>query len=589
MALRLIGTDDANPRLPVAVINATQGPAHADLAPGDVGVIALFEANAYTDQAIADVVAGGIDFADGLETLAGTSTAKAVNPAGLAVERPYFDVRSFGAVGDGVTNATAGVQGAIDAANAAGGGQVLIPRGTWSVTGLTLYSNIRLVGVGRSSVVKLAAGANTDLIISDGFAGLTGGTTTGGIENFGLADLTLDGNRAANTTGWVLRVYGRAYRVDNVWFGEGASGGVWTQWGAGGSNMEAHWSNFKIYNCLGVLLDHNGPHDSMFVNGSIFNDGTQTNTSGTLLYVRGQSSGSQFTNIHCWGNCTRAIDVINGTFFTNCQAEGATTAEVRFQQNYSQWTGGHIFGTTTGTESGIELGVAAVTSAKGNQFTNVMLSRFAAGSFPIRYTNSAGYNVVTGQIGVSVTAAALWTGTPNTTAGSEDRVDIRSASPAIGVSWAVPKLQSRRLFIPASAFSATSGTPSLTNAATAPVWAMDAAAVEIVGSYVIMPSWFVTFQPFIWWANAAAGTGDVRWLWRYDFITAGETLTSFTTAAVTATAGAVNVIVRTSMASSQVNNPDQPLVARIERGATDAADTLANDANFIGLELVQIT
>ena len=165
MALRLIGTDDANPRLPVAVINATQGPNHADLAPGDVGVIAVFEANAYTDQAIADVVAGGIDFADNTETLVGTSTAKAVNPAGLAFERPYVDVRSFGAKGDGVTDDTAAIQTAIDTVGAAGGGTVLVPKGTFLVnTAVTAngsswvltvkHDNVCIVGVGDASILR---------------------------------------------------------------------------------------------------------------------------------------------------------------------------------------------------------------------------------------------------------------------------------------------------------------------------------------------------------------------------------------------------------------------------------------------------
>ena len=42
-----------------------------------------------------------------------------------------FDVRDFGAKGDGETKDTAAIQRAIDAASAAGGGEVLLPKGIY--------------------------------------------------------------------------------------------------------------------------------------------------------------------------------------------------------------------------------------------------------------------------------------------------------------------------------------------------------------------------------------------------------------------------------------------------------------------------
>ena len=55
MATRLIGTDDANPRLPAVVIAATQGTTSADLAAGNT----LAQANAYTDIKFATGGGGG--------------------------------------------------------------------------------------------------------------------------------------------------------------------------------------------------------------------------------------------------------------------------------------------------------------------------------------------------------------------------------------------------------------------------------------------------------------------------------------------------------------------------------------------------
>ena len=51
--------------------------------------------------------------------------------AGLSAPPAFYDVRSYGAVGDGQTPATAAIQQAVDACAADGGGKVVIPSGRY--------------------------------------------------------------------------------------------------------------------------------------------------------------------------------------------------------------------------------------------------------------------------------------------------------------------------------------------------------------------------------------------------------------------------------------------------------------------------
>ena len=65
----------------------------------------------------------------------------------------YYDVKDFGATGNGVTDDTAAIQAAINCASANGGGMVYMPAGTYLVgmgtnTAINMASNVSLVGSG---------------------------------------------------------------------------------------------------------------------------------------------------------------------------------------------------------------------------------------------------------------------------------------------------------------------------------------------------------------------------------------------------------------------------------------------------------
>jgi len=55
-----------------------------------------------------------------------------------------FNVKDFGAIGDGETNDTPAINRAIEKCNASGGGTVYFPAGRYSAASIHIQSNVRL-------------------------------------------------------------------------------------------------------------------------------------------------------------------------------------------------------------------------------------------------------------------------------------------------------------------------------------------------------------------------------------------------------------------------------------------------------------
>ena len=63
---------------------------------------------------------------------------------GMPATPPFYDVRSYGAAGDGCTLATASIQKAVDACAADGGGKVLVPAGRYPTGPIFLKSHVQI-------------------------------------------------------------------------------------------------------------------------------------------------------------------------------------------------------------------------------------------------------------------------------------------------------------------------------------------------------------------------------------------------------------------------------------------------------------
>jgi hypothetical protein len=90
---------------------------------------------------------------------AGTTTftgAKTFN-AGTLLDKgsQVFDVKAYGATGNGTTDDSAAIQSAVTAATTAGGGIVFFQAGTYLVnTAITLATKVNFMGTGQASVIK---------------------------------------------------------------------------------------------------------------------------------------------------------------------------------------------------------------------------------------------------------------------------------------------------------------------------------------------------------------------------------------------------------------------------------------------------
>lgn len=368
------------------------------------------------------------------------------------------NVRWFGARGDGTTNDTTAVQNAIDYIATLGSGAVYFPRGTYDCATLTWKTGVWGVGDGGFlvSTIRLRNGTNADLILGQNAVSLWAGSTDGGLSNYGFTGVTLNGNRANNTTGNCLRIFGRAPRFRDFYVTEAPEIGIWHRWGTPATNYpfggEAIFSNVYVYNTGKEGIYFEGPNDSQFTDVFVVNASQLGDNLYDAIWV---TKNVRMRAVHAWRYdppsfgtkvARTAIRVdANGCDFSGCHFEGMWTACLQINTQFNTFADDNKFyaahnGVTVqlnasyNTLKGNLLGPATATACKGvvlassASYNLIELNAVEQQAGVIDWTGTGGNNRVVMR-GIN-TGGVFMVGSPATT----DMTDIRIAGVGGGIS-----------------------------------------------------------------------------------------------------------------------------------------------------------
>ena len=258
--------------------------------------------------------------------------------------------------------------------SSSGGGVIDVPAGTIISGQITLYSGVYFSGAGKNATVwQLKNNANSAIFQTYQFTSLTGTNTCAAPNNFGVWNMTLDGNYANNATaGYGIQAYGYAATFLHVFARNATINNIYSEFtnsvcGASYTRVEDELIDVGTNNAQGDNVVWAGPHDSQWTNGVNSQAQGVSGGKGANLWVKPAGNGLQINNVHNWqGNYGAYLEA--SIFADNIELEGANTSNLMVGANGSKisnlitYTGGLLTGNYVATGGCIAIGDATHTT-----------------------------------------------------------------------------------------------------------------------------------------------------------------------------------------------------------------------------------
>jgi Pectate lyase superfamily protein len=253
--------------------------------------------------------------------------------------RESVSVKDFGAVGDGVANDTAAIQAAIVAVNVAGGGELLIPEGTYKVTSsITLYPNVTIFGYAAT------------LAWSGSAAPVLTSSTSTILSGAGIFGLTIDGSTTATKLLELYSAYRCSFRDLNL--------------------QSVNTTNFA----LDLLVNTSGatnPDSNRNLVFCEFSNILQSGTCGTALRMQGNATTPTVVTLNTFVNFNARGCVVRGIDFNSWCDSNFFAGVTRVQINATNGVGVEW---NTGTP-------ASNVGVYSNNFDHLAVDTFSGGGY----------------------------------------------------------------------------------------------------------------------------------------------------------------------------------------------------------------
>jgi hypothetical protein len=322
----------------------------------------------------------------GTQNGSGSASTTLVQPYGGSVSNQLatilgrqLSVADFGAKCDGVTDDAAAFNRATLYASTHPM-TLTVPAGTCLLgSAVTVYTATGIVGQGIGvTILQLKAGANSNVLESNGFASLTGVGTSGGVNSVLIADMTLDGASSTNTApaataGHGLALYGRKFDVRSIYVQNAYRSCFWTEYataGPGISPYDGHVRRITADGC-GERGWWNGVSDLHADDVNIRNP--SQNSDGGFAAIK-TTVALHASNINVWSSRGFGSPPYHGyglhlggsgSTIANVHLETAKTALLYLDGNYNNVTGLYAYNPCCAGAVGVLVG------GTGNQVSGV--------------------------------------------------------------------------------------------------------------------------------------------------------------------------------------------------------------------------